>query len=384
MTTSEPNIVIAHRDHLSQLLSEALQLEHMIMCQYLFAQFSLKDGARDGLTAEQSNAVDRWRTKVRGIAIEEMLHMALVGNLMSAIGAASNLGRPNFPQRSGYFPAEVRLDLLPFGEEALDHFLFLERPEGMQRDDGSQFVETASPRDPVDPNETLPRDQEYATIGHLYRGIADGLRNLSSRTASAPYSLAPRMRRPHRSSSDGRSSSRSQTSSRHSSQSRRSSSRVKAPSAIGRQLTRPVPVHSARVRCDASGRPDLRAGARRVSAAFLSQPFDIPTAQPLITDPLVHRERHGARGSAPRGPRRVVSQPLGSIEVRGREAWRGLGRRTCAWRYGRVRQHSRDLGRRPNTRDCRVRPVAVWLLNVLQWLITGTAIATAVAIRGRD
>jgi len=70
------------------------------------------------LTADQADAVDRWRTMVRGIAIEEMLHMALVANLMSAIGAAPNFGRPNFPQRSGYFPAEVRLDLLPFGEQA--------------------------------------------------------------------------------------------------------------------------------------------------------------------------------------------------------------------------------------------------------------------------
>ena len=67
MNISEPKIVIAHREHLWILLSEALQLEHMIMCQYLFAQFSLKDGARDGLTAEQADAVDRWRTKVRGI-----------------------------------------------------------------------------------------------------------------------------------------------------------------------------------------------------------------------------------------------------------------------------------------------------------------------------
>ena len=45
MNIPEPRIVIAHREHLWQLLSEALQLEHMIMCQYLFAQFSLKDGA---------------------------------------------------------------------------------------------------------------------------------------------------------------------------------------------------------------------------------------------------------------------------------------------------------------------------------------------------
>ena len=63
MINPEPKIVIEHREHLWWLLSEALQLEHMIMCQYLFAQFSLKDGARDGLTAEQADAVDRWRTK---------------------------------------------------------------------------------------------------------------------------------------------------------------------------------------------------------------------------------------------------------------------------------------------------------------------------------
>src|SRR6201989_2747212 len=82
MNISEPKIVIGDREHLWILLSEALQLEHMIMLQYLFAQFSLKDGARDGLTADQADAVDRWRTMVRGIAIEEMLHMALVPNLM--------------------------------------------------------------------------------------------------------------------------------------------------------------------------------------------------------------------------------------------------------------------------------------------------------------
>jgi len=178
---SEPRVVVAHREHLWWLLAEALQLEHMIMCQYLFAEFSLKDGVADGLTPEQADAVDRWRKKLRGIAIEEMLHIALVANLMSAIGAAPGLGRPNFPQRSGYFPADVQLDLLPFGERALDHFLFLERPEGMDRPDAAEFVATAPPRDPVDEHETLPRGQEFMTVGHLYRGIADGLRALSSR-----------------------------------------------------------------------------------------------------------------------------------------------------------------------------------------------------------
>ena len=43
---------------------------------------------------------DGWRALLRGIAIEEMLHLALVANVMSSIGAAPYFGRPNFPQRA--------------------------------------------------------------------------------------------------------------------------------------------------------------------------------------------------------------------------------------------------------------------------------------------
>src|ERR1700745_2608 len=70
MNISEPKIVIGHREHLWILLSEALQLEHMIMCQYLFAQFSLKDGARDGLTADQADVCSSWRKLWRTSSIQ--------------------------------------------------------------------------------------------------------------------------------------------------------------------------------------------------------------------------------------------------------------------------------------------------------------------------
>jgi hypothetical protein len=68
-----------------------------------------------------------------------MLHLTLVCNLMSAIGAGPTFARPNFPQRSDYFPPSVQLDLLPFGEAALTHFLYLERPEGMAPDGRGRF-----------------------------------------------------------------------------------------------------------------------------------------------------------------------------------------------------------------------------------------------------
>jgi hypothetical protein len=178
---SEPRVVVANREDLWWLLSEAAQLEHMIMCQYLFAEFSLKQGTDEGLTAAQAEVVDRWRETLHSIAVEEMLHLALVANLSTAIGAAPTLGRPNFPQRSGYFPSPIQLDLQPFGEQALQHFLYLERPEGMERQDATGFVPTAPPRDPLAADETMPRGQEYATIGHLYRGIGDGLQTLVAR-----------------------------------------------------------------------------------------------------------------------------------------------------------------------------------------------------------
>jgi hypothetical protein len=177
---AEPEIVVANREHLWWLLAEAAQLEHMIMCQYLYAEFSIKSG--DELSAEQAEVVERWRKTLRGIAVEEMLHLALVANLMSAIGAAPTLGRPNFPRRSGFFPAGVQLDLLPFGAQALLHFLYLERPEGMERHDADGFVPTAPPLDPLRASDAMPHGQEFTTVGHLYRGIERGLRTLAERT----------------------------------------------------------------------------------------------------------------------------------------------------------------------------------------------------------
>jgi hypothetical protein len=286
---SEPKVVVAHREHLWWLLAEALQLEHMIMCQYLFAEFSLRDGVGDGLTPEQADAVDGWRKKLRGIAIEEMLHIALVANLTSAIGAAPAFGRPNFPQRSGYFPAGVQLDLLPFGEQALDRFLFLERPEGMTRHDAAEFVASAPPRDPVDEHETLPRGQEFSTVGHLYRGIANGLRALSSRLGErALFVGSPRAQ---------------------ATPELFGWPQVVAVTDLDAALAAVEEIieqgegaqgdwneaHygrflSIRQEFDAMRQADPTfEPARPVLAAFLHQPFDIPAPRPVITDPQARR-----------------------------------------------------------------------------------------------
>src|SRR5690348_11282314 len=129
----EEPFVIEHREALIYMLCEAAELEHAIMCQYLFAAFSLKQSLDEGLTEPQLAAVQRWRRQVSHVATQEMLHLALVQNLLTAIGAAPHLSRPNLPAPAGHYPAGVQLALIPFGERALRHFMFLERPEGMDR-----------------------------------------------------------------------------------------------------------------------------------------------------------------------------------------------------------------------------------------------------------
>ncbi len=42
----EPPIVVGNRKELTYLLSQAAELEHAVMCQYLYAAFSLKSSAR--------------------------------------------------------------------------------------------------------------------------------------------------------------------------------------------------------------------------------------------------------------------------------------------------------------------------------------------------
>jgi hypothetical protein len=174
---AEARIVVENREHLWFLLAQAAHLEHMVMCQYLFAAFTLRDD--EDLTPEQAAAVGRWRGQLHDIAVEEMLHLALVANVMSAIGAAPTFTRANFPQGSAWFPPGLQMRLLPFGDDALKHFLFLERPEGMDRED--VFTPGSGLLTPLGEDEAFPRMQDFGTVGHLYRGIEDGLRRLAGK-----------------------------------------------------------------------------------------------------------------------------------------------------------------------------------------------------------
>jgi CDGSH-type Zn-finger protein/truncated hemoglobin YjbI len=175
----EAPFVIEHREALIYMLCEAAELEHGIMCQYLFAAFSLKQSTGEGLTEAELAAVTRWRKQISHVATQEMLHLALVHNLLSAIGAAPHLARPNFPAPASHYPAGVQLTLLPFGEAALQHFMFLERPEGMDLDDAEGLATISRARPVINERDIVPQGQDFKTVGHLYRSIEAGFDRLA-------------------------------------------------------------------------------------------------------------------------------------------------------------------------------------------------------------
>ena len=186
----EDRIKIGSRDQLIDVLSEAAELEHNLCCSYLFAGFSLK-GDGDGLSEDQCAAVRRWKQVLREIATQEMLHLALTSNLLMAIGAAPHFGRPNFPQASKHYPPEIRVALTRFDADTLDHFIYIERPDGADEEEGSTFTSSESPQPAAQTTDIVPQAQDYVSVSELYRGVEQGFRDLVDKLGEERVFIGP-------------------------------------------------------------------------------------------------------------------------------------------------------------------------------------------------
>ena len=87
---------LADREAVLHALYEAAELEHNLMCTYLYAAFSLRTD-EDGLAPDEAEATARWRQSLFDVAIEEMAHLTAVWNITSALGGSPRVGRGNFP-----------------------------------------------------------------------------------------------------------------------------------------------------------------------------------------------------------------------------------------------------------------------------------------------
>jgi len=153
---------IENRGTLLNALVDASELEHGLLCQYLFAAFSVKETAAEGISWEQAETLRRWKRTLLEIAREEMAHLGTVCNLLTAVGGAPHFRRPNFPQTPKYYPLDIPYDLERLNDESLTRFVRYETP-------ATGVPETAL---------IAPSPISFSSVGDLYRAIRDAFETL--------------------------------------------------------------------------------------------------------------------------------------------------------------------------------------------------------------
>ena len=139
-----PSDRMAKRDRLGDLLATAAELEHSVVCQYLYVAFSMKRHPDEGgVSWAQLEPMRRLEADILLIARQEMEHLGLVANLLTAIGEAPHFLRPDFPVPSNYFPMYDPPSLEGFGHAALQRLVRLERPACTRRLQGCSWSSTA-------------------------------------------------------------------------------------------------------------------------------------------------------------------------------------------------------------------------------------------------
>jgi CDGSH-type Zn-finger protein/uncharacterized Fe-S cluster protein YjdI len=172
------------REQLLYWLHEAAEIEHHLMCCYLYAAFSLK---RDDATwtPPQRAAVADWRRSITAVAMEEMTHLALVGNLVNALGATPHFNRPAFPVEAGPYPDGFVIRLAPFCAATIEHFKFLERPGHEELHDAAGFEPQRRYERVVPAGRLSPGPRDYTTVGELYQTLEQALTELAGTAGEA-------------------------------------------------------------------------------------------------------------------------------------------------------------------------------------------------------
>jgi CDGSH-type Zn-finger protein len=182
---------VTTREELIYLLSHACELEHGVACIYLFAAYSLKsDASEGGLSADQAAMVRGWKRRLVAVGVEEMLHLAQLTNVLTAIGGAPHFRRTNFPVPRSALPINDHMTLEPFSIETIERFMAIEMPEpgilpGDEQAEAEEVAERVRERRGRRPKTELrtdptqagcePFDIDFATQGEFYHKIMSGI-----------------------------------------------------------------------------------------------------------------------------------------------------------------------------------------------------------------
>lgn len=191
-TTGKPTT----RRDLLYLLAQASELEHSLACQYLFTAFTLKERTDEGITAAQKTMIAKWRRQIANIAVQEMLHLALASNLLTAIGGAPYFRRANFPQGKTYTSLSLRFVLAPFSEDTLKRYICFELPQDFLPKPGEtdwnevcKEIKTLPDMAFLLPQPLLPKKLDYHSIGELYSLISQGFAEIEAQLQGSGKTL---------------------------------------------------------------------------------------------------------------------------------------------------------------------------------------------------
>jgi CDGSH-type Zn-finger protein len=177
------------REELLYLLTRASELEHDLACVYLYAGYSLKNNVNEGgVTPDELEIVRGWKRKLAGVAVEEMLHLAQVSNILTAVGGAPHFARSNFPLPASTYPFGIALTLEPFSQALIERLVCYELPEkGVLPDERAAFYDTIRARVAVglDPGDAIrvqnalePFDIDFRTVGEFYHKVETAFRSI--------------------------------------------------------------------------------------------------------------------------------------------------------------------------------------------------------------
>jgi hypothetical protein len=162
---------INSRDDLISYLDAAMALEHATIPTYLTAYYSIH-------STTNSDAAHI----IRVAAVEEMLHLTLVANVLNAVGGSPDLTRPGFvASYPAYLPDgedDFTVDLRPFSREAVDTFCKIERPRKAP-DAGSRLVRSGT-GGPLLAASPTAAGMHFYSIGDFYEEIIEGLQQLAA------------------------------------------------------------------------------------------------------------------------------------------------------------------------------------------------------------
>jgi hypothetical protein len=142
----------------TELLQMAIALEFSTLPPYLYALYSIRPGTN-------TEAASR----IKAVAMQEMVHMCLACNILNALGTDPALTAPKYPGPlpggiTGGGKAPLIAHLFPFSKDAIAQAMSIEEPEDGPIDFPQELAAEAAP--------------QFMTIGQFYNQLGKFLKTL--------------------------------------------------------------------------------------------------------------------------------------------------------------------------------------------------------------